>query len=108
MAALFLYGTLGPGRPNAHVMEGIGGSWQDAYVVGRLIDEGWGAEAGYPALVLDPAGERIDGFLFTSDNLDAHWRALDAFEGAEYERLATQVTLTVGGTADAFVYSLRR
>lgn len=106
MAALFVYGTLGPGRQNAHMLEDIGGHWQDAYVMGRLVEEGWGAEAGFPALVLDTADERVDGFLFTSGNLDAHWNMLDAFEGPEYQRLLTPVTLVCGGTVEAFVYAL--
>lgn len=25
MSSLFVYGTLGPGRPNAHILENIGG-----------------------------------------------------------------------------------
>jgi gamma-glutamylcyclotransferase (GGCT)/AIG2-like uncharacterized protein YtfP len=39
MATLFVYGTLGPGRPNAHVLEGIGGSWQEGHV-GKLAGFG--------------------------------------------------------------------
>lgn len=35
MHSLFVYGTLGPGRPNAHIMENIGGSWQPGYVLGN-------------------------------------------------------------------------
>jgi len=27
MESLFVYGTLGPGRPNSHILEIIGGSW---------------------------------------------------------------------------------
>ncbi|MGI4199102.1 gamma-glutamylcyclotransferase family protein, partial [Klebsiella pneumoniae] len=29
MESLFVYGTLGPGRPNAHILENIGGTWQE-------------------------------------------------------------------------------
>ena len=50
---LFVYGTLGPGRPNEHVLGSIDGSWEAASVTGTLHDEGWGAAMGYPGIVLD-------------------------------------------------------
>jgi len=40
---LFVYGTLGPGRPNEHVLDAVGGSWETATVSGTLREEGWGA-----------------------------------------------------------------
>jgi gamma-glutamylcyclotransferase (GGCT)/AIG2-like uncharacterized protein YtfP len=43
---LFVYGTLGPGRPNEHVLVAIGGSWETATVTGRLLEEGWGGRNG--------------------------------------------------------------
>ena len=50
---LFVYGTLGPGRPNEHVMTNIGGKWQDARLKGKLIEAGWGAAMGFPGIQLD-------------------------------------------------------
>ncbi len=47
------YVTLGPNRPNEHVLKEIRGSWQDATVRGNLRQEGWGAEIGYPGIDLD-------------------------------------------------------
>lgn len=41
MESLFVYGTLGPGRPNAHILENIGGKWQEGHVGGSLLDKGW-------------------------------------------------------------------
>lgn len=104
---LFVYGTLGPGRPNAHVLENIGGEWSEAFVLGRLVEAGWGAKAGYPALVIDDAGDRIDGFLFTSENLAENWSILDAFEGEEYERVSVQAHFPDGRSMLAQVYSLK-
>lgn len=38
---LFVYGTLGPGRPNEHVMTAIGGEWREGYVLSFLKNQGW-------------------------------------------------------------------
>ncbi len=46
MANLFVYGTLVPGRPNEHVLTDIGGSWEEATVIGTLHEEGWGSARG--------------------------------------------------------------
>ena len=60
---LFVYGTLGPGRPNDHILNNIGGSWQKASVTGYLHHEGWGAEMGYPGITLDKDGDKVEGYL---------------------------------------------
>lgn len=105
---LFVYGTLAPGRPNEHVLGEVGGSWEAASVTGRLRQEGWGAEMGYPGLDLDEKGEEIAGFLFTSENLSAYWEKLDAFEGSAYERVLTSAKLEDNRAVDAYVYALRK
>jgi len=61
---LFVYGTLGPGRPNEHVLTAIGGTWEEASVKGHLKPHGWGADMGYPGIVLDDAGDDVHGFIF--------------------------------------------
>ena len=105
---LFVYGTLGPGRPNEHILTDIGGVWQTGSITGKLHQEGWGAEMGYPGITLDEGGNKVEGFLFTSDQLSAHWPALDDFEGSAYERVLTKVELENGSYADAYVYTLKR
>ena len=105
---LFVYGTLGPGRPNEHILKDIGGTWEAASVRGALLNEGWGATMGYPGLVLDTNGDTIEGFLFTSDKLAAHWAALDEFEGIAYQRVLTEVELADTSKVQAFVYTLRK
>lgn len=107
MERLFIYGTLGPGRPNEHVMQKIGGEWQVGSVNGRLVKEGWGAKMGFPGLVLDEAGEKIEGHVFVSESLSQHWQTLDDFEGSEYQRQLATVRLQDGGTVKAYVYALR-
>ena len=62
MQRLFVYGTLAPGRANAHVLAGIDGRWEEASVTGKRYAEGWGAALGFPGLVLDPQGEQVAGF----------------------------------------------
>ena len=52
-------------------------------------------------------GEEIHGHVFVSDRLAEHWPALDEFEGTEYRRVATRVTLADGAQVDAYVYALR-
>jgi len=89
---LFVYGTLAPGRPNEHILKEIGGSWQDAMVLGRLKEEGWGATMGYPGIELDTHGEEIKGFIFTSENLSDHWHMLDDFEGDESNFLCSHLS----------------
>jgi len=103
---LFVYGTLGPGRPNEHVLGAIGGSWETATVTGTLRHEGWGAAMGYPGIDLDEHGGEVKGFLFTSENLSGHWAVLDEFEGEIYERVLTKVKLKCGSTIDAYIYTL--
>lgn len=102
---LATYGTLAPGRANAHQLDGLRGTWSTASVRGHLQNAGWGAGMGYPGLMLDPDGPEVEVFLFTSADLLAHWDRLDAFEGVEYRR--ELVTLVAGDAEmDAFIYAL--
>lgn len=101
---LFVYGTLAPGRPNEHIMSGIQGTWEGASVQGRLVQHGWGAELGFPAIELSDDGDRVEGLVFTSDSLVEHWQRLDEFEGAGYKRVVTVATLSDGRSVDAKVY----
>lgn len=105
---LFVYGTLAPGQPNAHLLTPLKGLWQRASVRGALHPEGWGATLGYPAIILDESAEPVEGYVFTSAALAAHWPELDEFEGDAYARVATSVTLDDNTTVEAFVYVLRR
>lgn len=104
---LFVYGTLGPGRPNEHVLSAVGGSWEAATVTGTLRHEGWGAAMGYPGIDLAERGGEVEGFLFSSENLSRHWAALDEFEGEAYERVSAEVRRKDGSTVEAYVYTLR-
>ena len=107
MQRLFVYGTLGPSRPNEHVLIAIGGTWEAASVNGYLKPQGWGAELGYPGIVLDETGDEIKGYIFCSENLKYHWAALDEFEGKEYQRVLIKVKTKNKIALDAYIYILR-
>ena len=104
---LFVYGTLAPGQPNAHVLEPLRGEWQAAKVRGYLKQLGWGSDLGYPGIVLDSAADWVPGQLFVSEDLETHWPRLDAFEGSEYRRQQVLVSLANDEVISAFIYALR-
>lgn len=103
---LFVYGTLAPGRSNAHVLADVPGTWQPAHVRGTVHHVTWGPAAGYPGLVLGENAGETQGQVFTSDELPAHWARLDDFEGDGYTRVAVTATLDSGATVQAFTYVL--
>jgi gamma-glutamylcyclotransferase (GGCT)/AIG2-like uncharacterized protein YtfP len=103
---LATYGTLAPGRPNHHQLSDLDGRWLKGRVTGRLVAAGWGADLGFPALVLDPDGTAVDVQVFESADLPAHWSRLDRFEGPGYDRAVTTVR-TADGELEASIYVLR-
>ena len=102
---LVAYGTLAPGRPNQHQLDGLQGRWLDGKVRGTLVQQGWGAELGYPALIVDQDGPEIDVQVFESADLPAHWQRLDDFEGPGYQRVPIPVDTTTG-PIEASIYVL--
>ena len=100
------YGTLAPGRPNHHHVRGIPGRWFTGTVRGRLIEEGWGATMGFPALVLDPTGPEVEVQVLESAELPEHWERLDEFEGSGYQRVAALVMTSDDGPVHASIYVL--
>lgn len=105
---LFVYGTLAPGRPNAHMLADVPGRWLPASVRGLLLPQGWGAAAGYPGIVPDENGAEVHGFVFESAALAQHWARLDEFEGDGYRRVAISAQLADGACVEAQVYALSR
>ena len=84
---LIVYGSLSPGGPNHGILSDIDGEWHGGWITGELLEKGWGAAMGYPALRWCPEGDRIDAHLLISQELPEHWRRLDDFEGLEYDRI---------------------
>ncbi|MDB5733709.1 MAG: hypothetical protein JWN16_346 [Alphaproteobacteria bacterium] len=102
---LAVYGSLAPGKPNAHKLAHLAGHWRKGMVRGKLVDEGWGAGMGFPALVLNDEAQTVPVDLLESPDLPAHWALLDAFEGAGYRRIATAVDVA-GEKLPAYIYVL--
>lgn len=92
--------------PNEHVLADVPGVWEPATVTGTLLQEGWGAAAGYPGIVLGEHGGEVKGFLLSSETLAEHWTRLDEFKGEGYERVLTTVRLKDGTAVDAYIYRL--
>lgn len=103
---LFVYGTLAPGRPNAHILADVKGTWTPATIRGRLIADGWGAALGYPAVIPDDDGDLVKGFIFASKELDEHWQRLDDFEGEGYQRVQVIAEYEDGQQTSVYVYAL--
>jgi len=100
---LATYGTLAPGRVNHHQLADLGGHWRTGTVRGRLVEAGWGAELGYPGLILDPSAAPIEVLIFESPDLPGHWPHLDAFEGEGYRRVVT-LAATAEGEVEVSIY----
>lgn len=102
---LATYGTLAPGRINHDQLSGLSGHWYTGQVFGTLVEAGWGAEHGYPGLIIDPAGAAIEVYVFESPELPGHWPRLDEFEGPGYRRVVTTVA-TSDGDVEASIYAI--
>jgi gamma-glutamylcyclotransferase (GGCT)/AIG2-like uncharacterized protein YtfP len=102
---LATYGTLAPGRPNHGQLSDLSGRWLVGHLRGSLVEAGWGAKFGYPALILDADGPLIEVDVFESRALPHHWHRLDGFEGPGYRRVAVDVS-TTEGVLPASIYVL--
>ena len=79
------------------------GQWRAGKVRGHLVEKGWGAALGFPALILADDIAQVDVQMFESSDLPNHWQRLDAFEGNEYRRVAVKVE-TADGPFEAWIY----
>ncbi|MEJ2084896.1 MAG: GNAT family N-acetyltransferase, partial [Acidobacteriota bacterium] len=88
---LAVYGSLGPGKENHHVVAHLPGRWHRGQVHGDLFDQGWGAGLGYPAMCWRPQGNTIAVDLLESPSLATAWKEIDRFEGSGYVRILVPV-----------------
>lgn len=103
---LATYGSLAPGQENHHILNGVDGVWIEGTVGGTLVQMGWGADLGYPAIILDETNERVNVWILESAALPDHWQRLDAFEGEQYDRVTTVADTALGGLPVS-IYALR-
>lgn len=101
---LIVYGSLAPGESNHGEVESLGGEWTAGWIHGTLYQIGWGAAMGFPALVWDPRGPRVDAYLLRSPALRHDWTRLDAFEGSQYARVLAPFHDESGIVAVGYVY----
>ena len=104
---LIVYGSLAPGKSNHAQMNGMAGTWTPGVVRGHFRENGWGLGQGFPGLVPDPNGPALAILVFTSSELPAHWRRLDAFEGEEYQRMIVDAEID-GVATPANIYAVDR
>ena len=102
---LAVYGTLAPGRPNHGQLAHLPGRWFGGVVHGHLFAAGWGADLGFPGLVLDDDGDEVQVQILESAGLVTEWPRLDAFEGPGYRRDVVEAH-TATGLVAAQIYVL--
>lgn len=100
---LATYGSLSPGEVNHGQVSSLNGRWLKGTVRGTLMNAGWGSSMGFPGLILDNAGPRVNVHVLESLELPQCWSRLDEFEGPEYRRVTTQVE-TGEGVLEANIY----
>ncbi len=105
---LAIYGTLAPGKVNHHHIAELGGEWRGAAVRGSLGAVPCGVHQALPAMVLDPAASPHPLQVLVCQRLADAWARLDAFEGAEMQRLLVPLEGDGGVTGVANIYALRR
>jgi gamma-glutamylcyclotransferase (GGCT)/AIG2-like uncharacterized protein YtfP len=72
----------------------------------HLLRARLGRSRRFPGIVLDAHGPRVNGYLFLSDRLAAHWPMLDDFEEG-YDRVPVEVTTDDGQQISAWIYQLQ-
>lgn len=86
-------------------MDGMVGKWHKASVRGTRHNAGWGVHKKHPGFIPDEEGDLVNGLVFISDDLPAHWARLDTFEGADYKRISIKAILEDEETITVQVYS---
>lgn len=86
-------------------MSALEGRWLRGHVRGTLVDAGWGADDGFPGIMLDSSGEDVVVDVLESADLPAHWPRLDDFEGPAYQRVTTTAS-TSDGPMEISIYVL--
>jgi len=96
---LVVYGSLAPGEQHADLLAPLKGAWEACRIRGHIDRSG-----PYPFFHPDDGGPWQEALLFRSPGLQAHWPALDRFEGDEYVRCLVEA-VTAKGCLRATVYA---
>ena len=75
------YGTLRPGQPGHAVLKNVDGAWSSVTLHGVVHEKD-----GLPGFSYFGHADGVAAELLVSKDLPDHWRRLDEFEGARYER----------------------
>jgi len=54
---------------NNYHLDSVSGRWTKGTVKRRLMEKGWGADLGFPRMVLDDSANCIDVFVLEASNL---------------------------------------
>ncbi len=104
---LIAYGSLMPGGRHDDQLAGLRGTWRPGWVTGALVESGWGAVLGYPALRWSAESDhRVESQLFISADLHDHWDRLDRFEGEAYRRILAPFYDDAGFVAVGNLYEI--
>jgi gamma-glutamylcyclotransferase (GGCT)/AIG2-like uncharacterized protein YtfP len=75
------YGTLRPGQPGHAIVKDVDGAWSSVTLCGVVHEKD-----GLPAFSYSGHADSVAAEILVSKDLPGHWRRLDEFEGARYER----------------------
>ena len=107
-ASLITYATLAPGARQSGTLSGLEGTFHKGHICGTFFPRGQGTSDGYPGIRLHGDGQKIEAWLFQSQDLPKHWPHLDVYEGDEYARLACPFIHEDGRLEWSEVYALAR
>lgn len=101
---LFVYGTLKPDCENNYILKEIGGAFTKATLFGFTFDKKWERKTGYPGLIASHTKSHVEGYLFTSANLEHSWSIIDNFETNMYNRIEIVIKLINNLQITAYTY----
>jgi len=72
---------------NNYHLDSVSGKWTKGTVKGRLMEKGWGADLGFPRMVLDDSVNCVDVFVLEASNLPV----MSCVDGSLFARLNSSI-----------------